>query len=255
MAHKHNAQSHGDGELRAHRVWLGVLTVALAFAVLVGLGVWQLHRLAWKEGLIAQLEARKAVAPVTIEEVLKRRGAGQDIRYLRMRVKGSFRHDHERFYYAPKADAGPGFDLYTPFELEGGQGLIVVNRGFIPERLKAPETRSEGQLTTPQDIVGLVRVPAKQGWFVPDNNPADNLWFWRDFAGMTHDVETKSGAGLQPLYLFLDAEQAAPGGWPSGAKTKIALSNRHFGYALTWFGLASALLVIFGLRLFARTRK
>lgn len=254
MVDNHPAPINSGSARLSPRAWLGALAVLAAFAMLVSLGVWQLQRLAWKEDLIAQLEARRAAAPVSITEVLKRRAAGDDVRYLRARVTGTYRHDHERFFYAPKAGAGPGFDVYTPLELAGGQGLIMVNRGFVPERFKAVETRSTGRTTGPQEIVGLVRLPGSQGWFTPDNNQADNIWFWRDFDAMTDGVEPKTSVGLQPLYLFLDAERSAPGGWPSGADTNIALSNRHFGYALTWFGLAAALLVIFGLRLRARNR-
>ena len=42
-----------------------------------------------------------------------------------------------------------------------------------------------------------------------------------------------------------EAEPAAPGGWPKGGVTRLELPNRHLEYALTWYGLAGALVAVF----------
>ncbi len=43
-----------------------------------------------------------------------------------------------------------------------------------------------------------------------------------------------------------------PGGWPKGGVTRLELPNRHLEYALTWYGLAGALVAVFAA--FAITR-
>ncbi|MEO0748023.1 MAG: SURF1 family cytochrome oxidase biogenesis protein, partial [Pseudomonadota bacterium] len=37
-------------------------------AVLVSLGMWQVQRLAWKEGVLAQIDARIAALPVALPQ-------------------------------------------------------------------------------------------------------------------------------------------------------------------------------------------
>ena len=69
-------------------------------ALLIGLGVWQLQRLEWKQGLIAKIEARIKAPPVSLDEAIKRAHAGEDVSYLRVRVEGSFDHAKERYLYA-----------------------------------------------------------------------------------------------------------------------------------------------------------
>jgi len=38
-----------------------------------------------------------------------------------------------------------------------------------------------------------------------------------------------------------------PGGWPQPGKLVVNLPNNHLGYAVTWYGLALVLLVVFAL--------
>lgn len=235
------------------RFWPLTITTAVAFAVLVSLGVWQLKRLAWKQGLIDEIEVRQTAEPVLLSELFKLQSDGEDIRYVRVDLRGEFLHDQERYYYAPDSNDGPGYEIFTPVKLADQAGLIVANRGFVPEPLKAPEKRSAGQVSGVQDLTGLIRLPGRKGFFTPDNNPQKNLWFWRDYDAMTAGLNA-SETGPK-LGLYVDVEQEAPGGWPRGVTPKIELSNRHLGYAITWFGLALTLLVVYGVLLWGRRQK
>jgi len=250
MANDQRDQGAGTPQARQPRFWPLTISTAIAFVFLVSLGVWQLQRLAWKQGLIDEIEARQTAQPVSMTEALKLQSANEDVRYLRVQAKGAYLHDQERFYYAPDSKMGPGFDIYTPFQLVGGQGLIVVNRGFVPDPLKSADKRASGQVQGPQEIVGLVRLPGRSGAFTPDNNIGKNLWFWRDFDAMTAGLSAEDTGPKRDL--FVEQEQAAPGGWPRGGVRKIELSNRHFGYALTWFGLAATLLGVYAAMMWGR---
>lgn len=251
-----DVQDHVVGSARTRRpkFWPLTIATAIAFVFLVSLGVWQLQRLEWKQGLIDEIEVRQTAEPVSLTEALDMRRAGEDIEYLRVVVTGTFKHAYERYFYAPDASVGPGVEVFTPFELASGHGVILVNRGFVPERAKAVANRARGQVTGAQEIEGLVRVSGRKGAFTPDNNPKENLWFWRDFDAMMEGVPGPSVNG-PALRLFIDAEEAAPGGWPRGGVRKIELSNRHFGYALTWFGLALTLLGVYGALIWGRRAK
>jgi len=234
--------------LRDRKLLIPTVMVLLALPLLVSLGFWQLDRRDWKEGLLAEIAMRTKAEPVDLDRLLKGPVADgpvarADLEYARARVSGRFLHDKELYFYAPDQRLGPGFHLYTPFEVAGSDDVLIVNRGFLPEHLKDPGSRAEGQVAGETDVVGLVRLPGMHGRFVPDNDPKANLWFWRDFDGM---LAAAFPEGVpKSLPLFIDAETDAPGGWPKGGVTELKLPNRHLEYALTWFGLAVVLTAIY----------
>src|SRR5262249_26747459 len=110
---------------------LPTLLALLALAVLVGLGTWQLQRKAWKESLIAQMERQVHADPGPAMTGLEPLAAISQ-EYRRVRLRGVFQHDQERYLYAPDPRLGPGFHVYTPLRLQDG-GQLYVNRGFVPE--------------------------------------------------------------------------------------------------------------------------
>ncbi len=224
---------------------LGFTALALAaLAVLIGLGVWQLERLQWKEGLIAEIEARSTGAPITIAEALAIARQGRDPDYYRVRVEGRFHHDKERYLFAQSlADGTPGWHVITPLETTGGD-MVLVDRGFVPDVLKEASSRASGQVEGVVTVTGIVRSPEIQGSFVPDNEREANRWFWRDLGAMARSMFPEGTVEMAPF--FFDAEKSdVPGGWPEGGQTRLELPNNHLQYAITWFLLALCLLVIY----------
>jgi surfeit locus 1 family protein len=224
---------------------LGFTALALAaLAVLIGLGVWQLERLQWKEGLIAEIEARSTGAPITIAEALAIARQGRDPDYYRVRVEGRFHHDKERYLFAQSlADGTPGWHVITPLETTGGD-MVLVDRGFVPDVLKEASSRASGLVEGVVTVTGIVRSPEIQGSFVPDNEREANRWFWRDLGAMARSMFPEGTVEMAPF--FLDAEKSdVPGGWPEGGQTRLELPNNHLQYAITWFLLALCLLVIY----------
>lgn len=233
-------------------VWPAVATL-VAFPILISLGKWQLDRLAWKEGLIAAIAERTHAEPVDLVSAYTASyPTDLGFEYMRVKAKGRYLHSKERYFYAPDADQGPGFDVYTPLALADG-GIVFVNRGYVPEVKQNPATRAEGLVEGDVEVVGLLRSMGTKGLFTPDNDPSHNLWFWRDPYGLAASTFAGDEA-KNVLPVFLDAEAPAPGGWPKGGATLLELPNRHLEYALTWFGLAGALLAVFAAFAVGRTR-
>jgi surfeit locus 1 family protein len=220
-----------------------LMTVA-GLAILLGLGFWQMERKAWKETLLATIAARTSEAPVDFLNAYSATHENElGFEYMRAKVRGRYLKDKERYFYAPDANLGPGYQVFTPLEIAGTKQVVFVNRGFVTEDRKDPAKRPEGQIEGEVEVVGLMRGPGQKGTFTPDNDPKANLWFWRDYQGLF--ASAFSGTDLVPVAAFLDAEEAAPGGWPKGHATLVDLPNRHLEYALTWFGLAVTLLAVF----------
>lgn len=245
------ATARGAG--RAGGTALFVVLGLVAFAILIGLGTWQVQRLHWKEGLIATIEARVSAPPQPLAAIEARLADTGDVDYWPVSLSGRFHHEGERHFFATHKGSS-GYFVYTPLELDDGR-LIMVNRGFVPFDRKEPASRREGQVEGRREIVGLARnlVDEKPNSLMPDNDPAKNIFYWKDLAAMS----ASAGVGRPDDYLplFVDADDAPnPGGLPVGGVTLISMPNSHLQYAVTWYGLAAALAGVLGAWLWRRLR-
>jgi surfeit locus 1 family protein len=228
---------------QAKLVWPTVAALA-AFGVLLGLGTWQLERKRWKEGLLAKIADRVASEPrpVTLAAEFARRG--DDIEYMHVSARGRFHHDKERYLYAP-APGGLAWHVYAPLETASGP-ILWVNRGVVPDASKSPATRSAGQISGETEVRGVVRLPPGKTLFTPQNDAAGNLWYWADIPALTASAFPQASAGTaMPFIIEADAQPLPPGGLPKGGVTRIALSNRHLEYAITWYGIALTLVGVY----------
>ena len=215
------------------------VTVAICFVFLNGLGVWQLYRLHWKEGLIAAMAHSEALPPVPVMDLL--RTAKPDWRSARLpdcAVRGDrLIHMHSEM------NGTPGYRVLTICPLP--DGAMLTDLGFTTDKAAAPTT-----VLTP---VGRLRPFEKSTAFTPVNRPGDGDWYWRSAAEMGKAL----GAPVRGDYflvLDLAASKAHMPGLVQGPLT-APLRNRHFEYALTWFGLAWALIGVFASFVYQRARQ
>jgi surfeit locus 1 family protein len=198
---------------------LGVVGVS----ILLFLGAWQVQRLAWKEDLIAKIEARLAADPVSLPASPD---AERD-RLLRVTVTGEIGTEEVHALSSVKPH-GPGFRVIAPFQIEDASRKVLVDLGFVPERLKdrssRPETANKG------DVLGLLLWPQEADSFTPDPDLGRNIWFARDVEAMAKAL------GTDPVLIV--AEQHPKDSVILPRPPGIDVPNRHLEYALTWFGLA-----------------
>jgi surfeit locus 1 family protein len=234
--------------------WLLVVLATIAFAALIGLGIWQLERLQWKQGLINTIHERIVAPPVSIESIAARYARSGDVDYWPVEVKGVFYHAGERHFFATY-DGRPGFYVYTPLRMPYGR-FVFINRGFIPFDLKDPQRRQQTQVEGEVTIRGLARNPLSQkpSSLVPDNEPWKNMFFWKDLGTMEATANLPVHSYMMPFFIDADATPN-PGGLPVGGVTIIDLPNNHLQYALTWFGLAAALAAVVILWLSGRRKR
>lgn len=234
-----------------------VLTVLVAgaFAILLGLGFWQLERKAWKEDIVAKIEARAYGSPVAPPPEAAWPGFEREAPdYQRVTLTGTFEHDAEALVHGfvgqGRGTVLQGFFVMTPLRLADG-ARVLVNRGIVPTELAAPAARAQGQVEGPVTVTGLLRAPERRGYFTPPDTPGRNEFFVRDPAVI---AEAKGLARVAPFYVDADAS-ANPGGWPRGGGTELSIRNNHLEYALTWFGLALGLLGVYGAYLAGALRR
>ncbi len=156
--------------------WPGFATLA-AGAILIGLGVWQLERLHWKERLIGEIEARSTMTPQPLPPIADwPRLQPDDYDYRHVEAEGTFENDKEALiFHGPgfsrKGILTPGYLVLTPLRLATG-GIVIVNRGFVPENLKDKAARATGEIQGPIKVTGLMRPPEPRNLFTPPDDPA-----------------------------------------------------------------------------------
>lgn len=225
----------------ARRPWWFIGLGVLAISLLVGLGVWQLQRLQWKTALIERVEAGLVAPPVYAPGPSDWQNVTFDTaEYRRVEVTGRYLPGEDILVKAV-TERGSGFWVMSPFETREGWRLFV-NRGFVPDDLRSPEDRPRPD--GDQQVIGLLRLTQPGGAFLRDNDPAANRWFSRDTAAM---AETLGTGAVAPYFIDADASGDS---LPIGGLTVVSFPNKHFGYALTWFGLAA----LFSYLLYRATR-
>jgi cytochrome oxidase assembly protein ShyY1 len=227
--------------------------------VLIGLGVWQLQRRVEKHALIAALTERLAAAPAPLPPPAQWSALTP--------AKDEFRRVSFAAAYEPLADAmvygsgssvredisGPGTWAFMPARLPGGE-TVVINTGFVPNTMqdRAVEDRAVARLITDQPVMltGYLRFPESAGPLTPAENPTKRLWFTRDHLAMARALNWQSVA---PFYIDLE-QPVPPNGIPRPGPLEVHLKDDHLQYAITWFALAGAVVIAFGVWLRGRLR-
>ena len=216
----------------------GVVALA-ALAVLLGLGVWQLERKTWKEDLIDTLTRRLESDPVELPKPADwARLDAANAEFQRVHVTVQFGKASDALVYTSGSQLrddvkGTGFFVFSPAKLAGGPS-IVINRGFVPDK-------NYPQAERMQEIVGVLRWPEAPSLFVPDRDSAGTTWFVRDHLAM---ARTLGWGDVAPFYIEQE-DPVPPGGLPHPSVLKVRLRNEHLQYAITWFGLAGVLVIMF----------
>lgn len=220
-----------------------ILVTVLLVGMCLGLGIWQVQRLAWKTELITQMEAAHDGQPLIKARLPENLDALVEKNFARVNLPGKFIHAHEFHRIGQYHNGQTGYDILTPFQIEGDGRIILVNRGWVPLDKKNPKNRPEDPRTDETFFLnGILLAPSPGSYFLPDHDVKDNIWFWYDIARMNQE----SGLHLPPVVVEMVNPDYAKGSLPiPRSDFTIALRNDHLGYAIIWFSLTVAGLVIF----------
>jgi len=232
----------------SRRVPLGLTAaVLISLAILIGLGAWQVQRLSWKQDLLARIAAMENAQPIPAEQALARIARGEDMDFHRVRA------------VCPGLGRAPWLELYGLHEGQSGVRLIsacrieagpyrsvLVDRGFVADTISARPPRDPAA-AEPVVVDAVIRTPEQPSAFAAANT--ELRWFRRDVP----DMAAALGAP-QPAPVFLMAETSTNPEWQALKPLPVSsgISNRHLEYALTWFGLAGALLAVYAAVLWRR---
>ena len=220
----------------------------------LSLGVWQLQRRVQKHALIAALNERLAMAP----EALPAQAQWPALtpakdEFRRVQFTATYARLPDVMVYSSGSSvrtdiSGPGTWAFLPAQTGGT--IVAINTGFVQNTMqdRAQEDRAVGRLVTgePVKLTGYLRFPEAAGTLTPSENIAKRLWFTRDHLAMARALGwAEGGKPVAPFYVDLESPRPESGIPKPGALT-VHLKDDHMQYAITWFSLAAAVMIAFG---------
>lgn len=190
-------------------------------AVLLGLGKWQVERLAWKEGVLADIAAHISAPPVQLPGEMDRHAD----RYLPVEVTGRIGDAALRVLVSLK-QVGPGYRVISALDADGRR--VLLDRGFVKVSAEIPAP-PEGMVT----VLGNLHWPDDRLSSTPENDVAGNMWFARDIAQMAEVL------GTEPVLVVARTLSVPEAGVSLLPVDTSGIPNDHLSYAITWFSLAA----------------
>ena len=205
----------------------------IALTILLLLGTWQILRGQEK----AQIESRMAAGGQPLE-ISASPPDWAELDYRRADLSGSWIPDRE-FLLENRVHRGtPGFEVLTPFELAGDGAVLLVNRGWIG----AGEDRGSIAVDPPGGGPGGVLYRPEPGFTLGETVSGATRWPQKILYLDIGAVSERLGRGVEPAVLVLDP--AHPLAHPRLWRPTAMPASRHYGYAVQWWGLALALLIL-----------
>lgn len=219
---------------------------AISLVILISLGVWQVKRLAWKTDMLARIEALKHAEPQRLEPVLERAARGEDVEFTRVEVgcPGIAGAPFEQIYAVIDGQVASRLVSACALAPGGPFDHILVDRGFVPD--SAAARPRVGPDTTPVIVQGVLRLgdkkPARKGAPIAGEGTGAQVWYGRDAKAIAAALGVQ---GAAPLFLM--AENSTNPEFPALKPAPIPtdIPNNHLSYAITWFGLAAALVGVY----------
>jgi surfeit locus 1 family protein len=213
----------------------------VAFCLLITLGIWQLHRLKWKEAIVAEIHHAAISAPVLLPP--------NPTPFEKVFIAGAWLPGKAALYGDEVHDSPngpiPGGELIMPFARPTGQ-IVLVDLGWVPQQSPTPLPEPAG-LT---QVTGYLHAPITRGFLSPPDDAAHGLYYTLDPAGIGAGMHL---ANVAPYVLIAMGPAPPPGSAaPQPAQDLPTPPNNHYEYALTWFGFAFVL--VFQFIFFARER-
>ncbi|NBB15960.1 SURF1 family protein [Caulobacter sp. SLTY] len=233
-----------------------ILTVAsaIALAILLWLGTWQMQRLAWKTDILTRIEAARTAAPVSIDDILRLKTAGQQVewRKVRLECRPDTAPDASNALIYGLVNGEVAWRVITPCPLVGRTDTLAVERGYFHALDGVVDPKAVPTLPPPRAVVGIVRLTAPTASALAVVVPAKIPGGLRANARDASLISAVAGSnGIDDLYISVESEIPAARDL-TPAPTPPSITNRHLEYALTWYGLAATLVAIYAAMLWRR---
>lgn len=214
------------------------LVLILAMGILLGMGTWQLQRAQEKKEILQQYEQQSA------EKAIALNPSRDDYAELRYRdVTAIGRYDEARQFLLDNQirNRQAGYSVLTPFQMKNGKS-VLVDRGWVPQGLTRQLLPKVDIQELETAVTGQVYVPFGRAFSLGSIDSGSQTWprviQYVEFS----EISARLGYDLLPLTIRL--EPKAADGYLREWITVPFTPARHVAYAVQWFGLAIALLLI-----------
>ncbi|RUO76028.1 SURF1 family protein [Idiomarina seosinensis] len=220
---------------------VALIITLLAVAVMVKLGFWQLDRAAQKQALFDDYNTSQTLAASQRTNLNTVNRPPE--RFEPVAVTGDF--DQTRIFLIDNqlVDGQPGYHVIGLFEAASKEQYIPVNLGWV----KAPSSRQQLptiELPTQKiTLEGLVQYPEANVFINQVVEPQTVSWPNRVQQFIPGEINEITGIPLTSFVVLLDKN--SPHGFKRNWQPEVMPPAKHHGYALQWFSLAFAALVIF----------
>ena len=219
--------------------WPTLFTI-ISLLILISLGTWQVYRLIWKNSLISNYLYKFNNEIIKYDKSFS---FNDEFEYRRINIKGRFINEKEILIIGKTFEGNVGFHLITPF-ITKEEKLLLINRGWISEKLKLRSSRSFSLIEEDIVIDGIIRRPQKKGYFVPENDPIGNFWFTIKPYQIEKALKLESFDLEKKFYVDVIRDKGKLK-LPIGVSGSPNFRNQHLTYAFTWYSLAITLIIVY----------
>ena len=215
--------------------WILSFFTAIAFLILIALGVWQLQRLEWKTNLQAQIDAAYDAPARSFSTHSIDRSRSSDLHYVKYNIEGRYLSKEQAFIQPRTRNGEIGKHVLALFRTKDGR-ILLINRGWAP---------TDWQESTPKDntiqtLTGVFRAAERPNMFTPNNNAEQNIWYWPDIHAIAPEA-------VPALFWLIESGNDETYPIPQGDKP--SLRNDHLQYAFFWFVMATVLILIYTIKI------
>ena len=219
--------------------WPTLFTIT-SLLILISLGTWQVYRLIWKNSLISNYLYKFNNEIIKYD---KNFSFNNEFEYRRINIEGRFINEKEILIIGKTFEGNAGFHLITPF-ITKEEKLLLINRGWISEKLKLRSSRAFSLIEEDIVIDGIIRRPQKKAYFVPENDPIGNFWFTIKPNQIEKALKLES-FDLEKKFYVDALRNKGKLTLPIGVSGSPSFRNQHLTYAFTWYSLAITLIIVY----------
>lgn len=233
-------------------LWASVLTLC-GIAILCSLGAWQVQRLAWKKALIETMRAtyesdnaREILRTPELTQLGQEASQSDGLFFRRASLRGEYMHDRSIFLASKVYDGNVGAHVVTPFLLDDGLSVVLVNRGWVP---LLPDAQMAEQISRPQGVIdlrGVMRSLPRPNMFTPVNDIPRDAWYSINL----DDIKVAKGLDdvFAGVFIAEPSEERGDKTYPVPLNPLALPANNHAQYALFWFAMAFVLAGVYVVR-------
>ena len=194
------------------------------------LGYWQLQRLSWKNNLIKSFNEFNISDPIDLSPTLNKE-------FVKIKSEGIIYRNHKIFFPAKTYNGKVGYRLASKFISNKGDTYLIDEGWFSNSDFKYFQNNTD---IFNVNLLGYIRYPIKRKLFTPNNNKINNEWY-------TYDLKEISNYLSSPInkIIFIKKINSNKENFLIPSSYKHQFNNNHLQYAITWFSMSFAFLIMF----------